>query len=65
MLRTTGGAEIFAILLTIMMTYKNGDILELLKKYMARGRKSGRTGQDETPDYTPDASDRPPEGWYG
>ena len=65
LLRTTGGAEIFAILLTIMMTYKNGDILELLKKYMARGRKSGRTTQDETSDNTPDAPDRPPDDGYG
>ena len=65
LLLTTGGAEIFAILLTVMMTYKNGDILELLKKIHAGGRKSGRAGQDETSDNAPDAPGRPPEGGYG
>ena len=38
LLRTMEGAEIFSILLTIMMTYKDDDILELLKKYLSRGR---------------------------
>ena len=31
-----------------MMTHKNSDVLELLKKYLARGRESGREKQDET-----------------
>ena len=37
LLRTDEGSTIFAILLTIMMIYKNGDKLELLKKYMPGG----------------------------
>ena len=50
LLRTMEGAEIFSILLTIMMTYKDDDILELLKKYLSRGR-------------SPD--DGPPDDGYG
>lgn len=40
------GADIFTILLTIIITYKNAGVLELFKKYMVRGRKSGKTKQD-------------------
>ena len=36
-LRTIEGAEIFFILLAIMLTHKNSDILELLKNYLDRG----------------------------
>jgi len=37
LLRTIDGAEIFFILLAIMLTHKNSNILELLKKYLDRG----------------------------
>ena len=36
LLRTTQGAEIFSILLTISMTHKDGNILDLLKKHLDR-----------------------------
>ena len=68
LLRTEKGAEIFAILLTIMMTHKNADVLELLKKYMARGRESGREKQDETPGRGPVVglhASKPPDDGYG
>ena len=48
-----------------MMTYKNGDVLELLKKYMAKGRKSGKTEQDEASDNASDAPDSTPDNGYG
>ena len=41
------GAEIFSILLTIMMTYRDDDILELLKKYLGRGRSSDGKPPDD------------------
>ena len=68
LLRTKKGAEIFAILLTIMMTHKNSDVLELLKKYLARGRESGREKQDETSGNGPvDGlhASKPPDDGYG
>lgn len=51
--------------LSLMMTCNNGDVLELLKKYMARGRKSGRVTQDDTANHTSDAPGRPLDGGYG
>ena len=45
----------FAILLSIVMTYKKGDILELFKKIHGQEQEIRQATQDETPDYTPDA----------
>ena len=53
MLQTTEEAGIFVILLTIMATYENGDVLDLFKKHMARGRKSNREERDKTSDNGP------------
>ena len=47
LLRTMEGAEIFSILLTIMMTYKDDDVLELLKKYLSRGRSPDDVPPDD------------------
>ncbi|MCE2508690.1 MAG: hypothetical protein J4G04_05255 [Nitrosopumilaceae archaeon] len=41
------GAEIFSILLTIMMTHRDDDILELLKKCLGRGRSSDGKPPDD------------------
>ena len=51
LLRTMQGAEIFSILLTILMTHKDGNILDLLKKHL------GRSGPPATSDGSPGHGD--------
>ena len=45
LLRTDEGSTIFVILLAVMMTYKNGDVLELLKIHgQGQETRQGQTG---------------------
>lgn len=70
LLRTVEGAATFATLLTIMMTYGDSDMLQLLKKYLARGRRAGNTpdgasGNAGAHQDGPDMRKNPPDGGYG
>ena len=44
LLRTMQGAEIFSILLTILMTRKDGNMLDLLKKHLGRSGSPATSG---------------------
>ena len=55
LLRTKKGVDVFAILRTIMMAHKDRDVLELLKKYLARCRESGRENRLKHPAAVPAA----------